>query len=193
MDNTAERLSVREENRRRVEQRIVDAAIDAVQELGSFDFTIPEIAERSGVALRTLYRYFPSRQELVNRLALVADQVEALPAPQSLEDIEPWMVAAWTNLQTVAPFLRVQHQGQAGSAMRRQRTPRHRGATTALIDELRPGLAPEVRNELCDQVLLLSSSAAMFELTDVIGLDTEVAARSSARAIITLIENSPTR
>jgi AcrR family transcriptional regulator len=186
-----QRPSVREENRRRVEQRIVAAAVEIVEERGAIDFTVPEVAERSGVALRTLYRYFPNRQDLVSRLAQVADQVEVLAPPQTLEEIEDWLIAAWTNLQTVAPFLRAQHQGEEGRSMRQQRAPRHRAITSELLGSVRGDLSPVAHEQLCDQVLLHSSSAAMFEWTDVIGLSVEDAARRAADAIVTLIDNAP--
>ena len=182
--------SLREENRRHTEQRILDAAIGLAEERQVVDFTMPEVAERSGVALRTLYRHFPTRRHLVDALARIADQVDALPPPASLDELEAWMVRAWANLLEIEPFLRAQHEGAEGDAIRRRRTPGHRATTAALIRSIRPDLDDQTQADLVDQVLLLGSSTAMFEFIDVIGVDGERAARLAARAIVTLVRNA---
>lgn len=191
MTDDADKPSLRAEHRRRTEQRILDAAIDLVGDQGDIGFTMPEVAERAGVALRTLYRYHRTKQDLVDALATVADQVDALPMPDSLDGVEDWLVAAWSNLLTVEPFLRAQHQGPAGDAVRRRRSLRHRSMTGSIIDRLRPDLDRSGRDDLVEQVMLLGSSTALFELIDVLGVEPERAARVAARAIVSLIEHAP--
>ncbi len=195
MADDADKPSLRVENRRRTEERILDAAIDLVGQRGEMGFTMPEVAERSGVALRTLYRYFRTKQDLVDALATVADQVDALPMPDPLDGpgFEDWLVAAWRNLLAVEPFLRAQHQGPAGDAVRRRRLPRHRAMTEMIVDHLRPDLDPADREDLVSQALLIGSSTSLFELIDVIGVEPDRAARLAARAIMTLVEHSPPR
>ncbi|MBV8463625.1 MAG: TetR/AcrR family transcriptional regulator [Acidimicrobiales bacterium] len=53
-------------------QRVVAAVRDLASERGSTEFTMVEVAEASGVPLRTLYRQFPGRDELL--LALLEDE-----------------------------------------------------------------------------------------------------------------------
>jgi TetR/AcrR family transcriptional regulator, repressor of fatR-cypB operon len=49
-------------------ERILDAALDLFEENG-FDATaVPEVAKRAGVATGSIYRYFASKDELVNAL-----------------------------------------------------------------------------------------------------------------------------
>ena len=85
MTDDVDKPSLRADNRRRTTERIIDAAADLVGQQGDMGFTMPEVAERSGVALRTLYRYFGTKQDLVDALAAVADQVDALPMPSSFD------------------------------------------------------------------------------------------------------------
>ena len=191
MTDDADRPSLRDEHRRRTEQRILDAATELVAEQGDMGFTMAEVSERSGVALRTLYRYHRTKQDLVDALAAVADQVDAIPMPDSLDGVEDWLVAAWRNLLTVEPFLRAQHQGRAGDAVRRRRSVRHRPMTESIIDRLRPDLGRSDRDDLVEQVMLLGSSTALFELIDVLGVEPERAARVAARAIVSLVEHAP--
>jgi AcrR family transcriptional regulator len=50
---------------RRSRDRILGAALDLLGESGVSGFTIDEVANRSGVAKTTIYRHWPSREELV--------------------------------------------------------------------------------------------------------------------------------
>ena len=72
---------------------ILDAAVDLFLERQGDEFSVQEVADRAGLTHRTVYRYFPTRQELVGataeRLApAVVDQrfVE-------VETVEEWIAA----------------------------------------------------------------------------------------------------
>lgn len=47
-------------------EAILDAALDLFVERGFFGTAVPEIAERAGVGAGTIYRYFESKEALVN-------------------------------------------------------------------------------------------------------------------------------
>ena len=48
---------------------ILDAAVDLFLERQSDEFSVQEVADRAGLTHRTVYRYFPSRQELLGATA----------------------------------------------------------------------------------------------------------------------------
>jgi AcrR family transcriptional regulator len=48
---------------------ILDAAVDLFIERQSDGFSVQEVADRAGLTHRTVYRYFPSRQELLGATA----------------------------------------------------------------------------------------------------------------------------
>lgn len=180
--------SIRADNRRRVIERAVGATVELVRESGNLGFTMPAVAERSGISLRTLYRHFPTRDDLVSALAAVADQVDALAPPTSLDEFEPWLVTAWTNLMAEEALMRAQHLGAAGVQIRRARAPLHRSATADVIASLCPDLSRIAQAEVVDVALLLTSSTAMFEFVDVLGVDVQRGAHLAARAVTALIE-----
>jgi len=73
---------------------ILDAAVDLFIERQSDGFSVQEVADRAGLTHRTVYRYFPSRQELLGataeRLApAVVDQRFA-----EVSTVEEWIDAA---------------------------------------------------------------------------------------------------
>ncbi|MEO1322408.1 MAG: TetR/AcrR family transcriptional regulator [Pseudomonadota bacterium] len=48
--------------------RLLDTALDLAVETGSLDFKVTDVAKRAGVAIGTLYQFFPSRAALIARL-----------------------------------------------------------------------------------------------------------------------------
>lgn len=179
--------SVRARNKQRTRRDIVDALVALVTERGTLDFTVQEISTRAAVPLRTLYRYFPTRQDLVDALAAEHDQVAAVTLPGGLDGYTDWLTLAWANLLANQMFIRAQHTGPAGNEVRRLRIPIFRDVVRALLARDHPGLAAERVDDIVDTCLLLSSSAALFELVDVQQVEPERAARIAAEAIVAVI------
>jgi TetR/AcrR family transcriptional regulator len=85
------------------EKAIIEAAVALIGQRGIDGATTAEIARHAGVTERTLFRYFPSKQDLVRRVLLpllvqggIARQWEALEAMFKTEqaDLKAWYVAA---------------------------------------------------------------------------------------------------
>ena len=180
--------SLRSDNRRRVSERAIAATVELVRETGDLAFTMQAVAERSGISLRTLYRHFPNRDELVGALAVVADQTVALAPPTSVDEFEPWLVKAWTNLMAEEALIRAQHRGAPGVRIRRERATLHRSATAKVIDAICPDIPRATQTEIVDIALLLTSSTALFEFVDVLEVDVERGAHLAALALRSLIE-----
>ena len=143
--------SIRAENAERTRVRILDAVVDLVGASGTCDFTMPEVAAASGVSLRTLYRYFPSRQHVVDAVAAVGDRVAAsnLPAAEfDLIDLHAWLEEAWRALLDQEALIRAQHTSPSGAAIRRARIPFFRDVTRALLLRETPGLDDERVDDL---------------------------------------------
>ena len=56
---------LREEQAQRTHDLIVGALVEQVCETGRSDFSMNEVAKRAGVAVRTVYRHFPTRDDLL--------------------------------------------------------------------------------------------------------------------------------
>jgi AcrR family transcriptional regulator len=180
------RRSIRAENAERTRVRIIDAVVDLVGSRGDCDFTMPEVAAASGVSLRTLYRYFPSRDHVVDAVAAVGDQVAAsnLPAAEfNLFDLQAWLEEAWRALLDQEALIRAQHTSPGGAAIRRARIPFFRDVTRALLLREIPGLDEERVDDIVDTTLLVVSSSALFEFLDVLEIPIERAARLAAEAV----------
>jgi AcrR family transcriptional regulator len=81
-------------------QAIVKAARDLVAQAGFHATQMVDVAQRAGVALGTLYRYFPSKAELmIEVIHMVSERelaVAAAAAAGSESAIERLAISAWT-------------------------------------------------------------------------------------------------
>jgi AcrR family transcriptional regulator len=83
----------------RNEQALVEAARQAFAEKG-IDSSLDDIAKKAGVGIGTLYRHFPTRQDLVE--AILADQLlrlaehatALLHAPDAYKALRSWLLDA---------------------------------------------------------------------------------------------------
>jgi len=81
---------------RRNYDRLIAAARDAFAEQGT-SASLEEIARRSKVGIGTLYRHFPSRQDLLE--AVYVEEVEEVcQSAEELGELPPWeALAAWLH------------------------------------------------------------------------------------------------
>src|SRR5687767_2132893 len=73
LTNTARRSyvsPVRDEQTERTRQRIVSAVVEAVATGGAANLTVSDVARRAAVSPATVYRYFPTKADLVASMTL---------------------------------------------------------------------------------------------------------------------------
>lgn len=58
------RVGLREQRRLRIRQDIQDAALDLCAQFGFHAVRVEDIAQRAGVSSRTLFRYFPTKEDI---------------------------------------------------------------------------------------------------------------------------------
>jgi AcrR family transcriptional regulator len=90
---------------RRNRERILEAARKAFAERGS-DVQMDEIAQLAGVGVGTLYRHFPTKEDLV--FALVGEAVQAFveSARQALTRSDAWEAIEWLVRDKAADMAR---------------------------------------------------------------------------------------
>src|ERR671919_2041623 len=81
---------------RRNYDKLIGAARDVFAEHGT-SASLEEIARRAGVGIGTLYRHFPSRQDLLE--AVYVEEVEEVcKSDGELGDLPPWeAISAWLH------------------------------------------------------------------------------------------------
>lgn len=89
-------------------QAILDAVAELLLERNGADFSVREVAERSGLTHRTVYRYFPRREDLLGAGADHYDGLEEPPA--AVASIPEWIDSAAEHFAQVEAAFDTHHR-----------------------------------------------------------------------------------
>lgn len=183
----------------RTRDAILDAFLELVHHGNAVNISVPAVADEAGVSVRTVYRYFPTKDDLQTAAAYRMSEV-SLRAVTTADDpdpevIGPYLVALWSGFAKSIPAVIAEHTTPAGRELRRTRLPRARErARTALAERL--GTDEGVDADLVDLGVAVSSSSMFLELVDRMGHTPERAAAMANRLVQILlahaIETHPT-
>lgn len=176
---------------------IVDATARVILRSGIHQFSMQEVADEAGVSLRTLYRYFASREELVDGVGREIDRIlgeEGLfsllfEAPVTASSIAAHVTAALEAAEAQSgdlarAWLVIDTATGARSESSRRRDRLVRDAVASLA----PQLAPQDADCVSAAVRVVASSRSWRLLRDNLGLSAGEAARAFEWAVRTLLE-----
>ena len=145
------------------------ASLALFAERGFHGTRVPEIAGRAGVAVGTIYRYFPTKEALVN--AVYRDRKQAFAAAMALA-VDPaaaprdqagalWRASVgWAQANSAAfRFLELHHHADYLDADSRAATDQTQAVLRAQLDDARQ--AGAVRSDLSVDVLVALLSGAL--------------------------------
>jgi AcrR family transcriptional regulator len=178
---------LRDEQRDLTRSRIVRAVLDLLETDSPATISVPAVAGRAGVSLRTVYRYFPTKADLIHSAAHVFDD----PITQRLgqrpddrgADLGEYLRRLWAEFGQNVPAVRAQHQSAAGREIRAARLDEFRARIGLTVAKSAPDLSDEERADFVDLLIALSSSSMFLELVDRMGHRPEHAADMALRAI----------
>jgi AcrR family transcriptional regulator len=80
--------SLRGQNAVATRERILSAVADLIERGDADELTVPEVAEASGVSLRTIYRYYATRDELLEAAGRwIGNELMGHAYPRTLEEV----------------------------------------------------------------------------------------------------------
>ena len=158
---------------------IVQALVRQIAEQGVRDFSLPRVAERAGVTVRTIYRYFPTRDSLFDAVdAEVARSYDDLPRPKDLDGItscvRPMFESFGRTPQLVRALIRAEASHDVGAVRARGRRRRTEAIKSALRAEF-PRMDEHERHRIAATLHYLFSAAAWDTLQQTWGLTEEEA------------------
>ncbi|WP_052201043.1 TetR/AcrR family transcriptional regulator [Terriglobus sp. TAA 43] len=117
-------------------RRIVDSALELIQETPQEALSHERIAKRSEIALRTVYRHFPSRTELLDAVWQESDRrLQLAHYPDTESDMLASLDSVYGNMDAHPGLIRGLLYSNAGQEMRRRDSERRRqGVVKALAD-----------------------------------------------------------
>jgi len=81
-------MSLRAQHALATRERILGAVADLLEQGDAEEVTVPAVAETSGVSLRTIYRYFPTREALLEAAGRwIGDELLKHPYPHDLDEV----------------------------------------------------------------------------------------------------------
>jgi AcrR family transcriptional regulator len=180
--------SLRERQAAVIRDAILEALAGRLDQEDPDDIAMPQVAADAGISLRTLYRYFPTREAMFDA---VGDHVVArLGLPREVEgadDIVPvFLESARRGAQSprlVRAMLWTRLGRRARSSHRRRRV----DAFTAALGEVTSHLPPAEARRRAGAIVYLASLAAWITVSEECGLSAEDARLGIAWAIGTLI------
>lgn len=175
-------MSVRDEQREVTRRRIVQAVSDLVAHDHPAAISVPAVAERAGVGVATVYRYFPTKEALLDAAATgVVSAGGRLPS--TFAEVGPALKETWGELSEQLPLVRGQFASPVGRELHRRRWEAKHAAMGAFLAA--EGIDPEgpTGRRLVGIADVLTSSTALLELHDKAGVPVDDAAEWVAWAL----------
>ena len=171
------------DHRTRTRRAILDSFLTMLGEENPSTISMPAVARRAGVSVRTLYRYFNDKDALMAAASHSYDddaRVTVAAANIDTEILPFYLDTLWRTFAENLPAVRAQHTGPVGRELRQRRLERSR----AEMAERMPTEVPADRHaEVIDLIIAVSSSSMFLELVDRMGHPPERAAGMVVRLV----------
>jgi len=180
-------LSIRERQRAVTRDAIRDAAIEVASETGFAAMTMDKVAERAGVSLSTVYRYFADRDDLLAAIIAWANGLTRISPLSSADDIAAFQEQFMADLDANRAFFRAMVVSRVGEPARWTGRQKRLDMWRGLLEEVTDHLDPEEARLAKAVIVYLTGALPWLTMADESGLDGAQAGRAAGWAIRTLI------
>jgi AcrR family transcriptional regulator len=127
--------SLRDQQAAVARERILAAVAELLERDGDAELTMPLVAERSGVSLRTVYRYFPTREALLAAAGRwIGAELLKQGYPESLDDVADSFERACSEFDERPGLVRAMALSPVGRAARSSRRRERLQAIRRVLD-----------------------------------------------------------
>ena len=181
---------LRAEQIEQTRRRILEAMADVLADEAVDEVTVPIVAMRARVSVRTVYRHFPTKEGLFDAFAEWTEEHLRLVLhsyPETLEGVRELAPALYRMYDERAPLLRAL-LSKRGQEIRARTRRRRLKAFERAMREVTEGLEPAERRRALAVVYLLVSAPAWQAMCDQWNLDGAEAGRAAAWAVRVLTD-----
>lgn len=179
---------LRDEQKEATRARIVQAVSDLIATDHPAAISVPAVAARAGVGVATVYRYFPTKEALLDAAAVGAVSPGAAALPSGFGDVGSALRSAWGELEAQLPLVRNQFASPLGRDLHRRRWEARHEAMVGFLADAGVDPASAAGRRLMGTVDVLTSSTALLELHDKAGVPVDDAADWCAWAVRVLFD-----
>ena len=182
--------SLRDQHAAVTRTRILSAVGELLEEGDAEELTMPAVAAASDVSLRTIYRYYPTREELLEAAGRwIGDELLGHPYPATLDEVADRFEEGAPDFDEHPGLVRAMALSQLGRRIRGyRRRERLEALARALRDEL-PGLPEDELRRAEAVIAYLHNILAYTTLREENGLSGEEIGRAIGWAIRALVED----
>src|SRR4051812_18244555 len=183
-------VSLRDEHAAAARERILSAVAELVERGELEELTMPDVATASGISLRTIYRYYPTREKLIEAAGRwIGKELMRHPYPRTLDEVADLFEVGCPDFDQRPGLVRAMALSQLGRRLRSYRRRERLGAISkALREELTT--APHAELRRAEAVLAyLHNMLAYTTLREESGLDGKEIGLAIAWAIRTLVDD----
>jgi AcrR family transcriptional regulator len=188
---TSAKLSLRERQTRLTRELILRTVAELLEHGDARELTVPDVAEAAGLSLRTVYRYFATRDELLAAAAdWIAENVfEGVGFPETIDEL-PVLFAEGAEIFDRHPNLaRAIAVSRAGSQVRPSRRQQRLDALRRSLGEVTSNLKPAERRRAEAVFAHLDSLLAWLTMHDEFGLGGKEIGKAMEWAMKTLTDD----
>jgi AcrR family transcriptional regulator len=179
--------TLRERLDRTTRDHVLDALVDLLGETRGLAVSYFELARRAGISVRTIYRYFPDRDDLIDALSKRVTAVVGLREyPQTRDGVAAVVRALFPVFDRHASLIDAQIQVGLGGRLRAHARRKRVDAMQVALGAALPRLPAERRRAAAGVLNCLVSATTWQRLRDEVGLDGDAAGEITAWAIETL-------
>ena len=169
--------------------RILEAMADVLADEEVGEVTVPLVAMRARVSVRTVYRHFPTKEALIDAFGEWGEEHLrlALSYPETLDELRDMAPALYRGYEDRAPLMRalLSKRGQEIRARTRRRRLR---TFEKAMREVTAALGPAERQRALAVVYLLVSAPAWQAMRDQWGLEGEESGKAAGWAVRVLTD-----
>lgn len=179
MNDVAPEPTLRERQAESTRLAIIDAYLGLSHRDGAVTVSIPGVALESGVSVRTVYRYFQTKDELQTAAAYRMSEQALFGGTMSdstPDNLADQLKMLWSGLADNIPAVIAERTAPAGRAIRVTRLAGARKTSAAAFSH-------EADPESVDLIIAVTSSSMFLELVERMDYPPEVAATMATRLV----------
>jgi AcrR family transcriptional regulator len=179
---------LRDEQKQRTHERILEAAAEQLLEEGLEELSLPRAAKRACVSVPTVYRHFPTPEALMRELTeWVGRRTNIDGVPENIDAFTEWVPRLFAYWDENEALIRARLLSRVHRQIHRDAGHRKDEAIEKAMKEVTAQLDPLDARRACALVRLLVSGAAWEMMRDSWGLTGEQAGEGLAWAINVLV------
>jgi len=183
--------SIRQEYKQQTRARILDAAVELIEEAGEPPLTIAAVADRDGITDRTVYRHFETRDALMRATwSHLQRRVASRGFPRTAEAMIQSPPHLFPRFDAARELVRASLYSPAGLDMRMNSNVERREATLASVTDAFPNADEDWLRRRAAIAQLINSAYAWDVMRQYWELDGDEAGRAASEALAVLLGKS---